>query len=99
MLLAVSGIVQATPSFATVEDEISVPVATRWLSRSPLADGHGGAAIVPEVLIASLAIAPTSASVTARYTRIPAPAPGNFGRFTPTIALATAHKASAPPTR
>ena len=61
MLLAVSGIVHATPSLRTFEAVISEPVATRWLRRSPLAESHGGAGSVPAVATASPIVVRTSA--------------------------------------
>src|SRR3954469_15075924 len=53
MLLAVSGIVHATPSRRTFDAVISEPVATRWLRTSPLAESHAGAGSVPAVASAS----------------------------------------------
>src|SRR3954447_7635217 len=97
MLLAVSGIVHATPSLRTLDAVISEPVATRWLRRSPLADFHGGAGSVPDVTTASVIVVRTSTPVTARYAVRPAPWPGKFERRTPTAALASAQTTSTPP--
>jgi hypothetical protein len=99
MLLAVSGIVHATPSFATLEAAIGVPRATRWLCRSPFASGHGGAATVPDVVIARATVTPTSTNVAVTYARRPRAPPGKLGRRMPTVALMTAQAASVPPAR
>src|SRR3954471_12304053 len=97
MLLAVSGIVQATPSSRTFEDVISEPVATRWLCRSPLADSHGGAGSVPAVAAASAIVVRTSTPVAAREAVRPMRLPGKLGRGVPFAALTSAQSTSAPP--
>src|SRR4051794_40728673 len=97
MLLAVSGIVHATPSSRTFEDVISEPVATRWLRTSPLAESHGGAGSVPAVATASPIVVRTSATVAVRYAARPAPLPGKLERLVPSAALASAQTTSTPP--
>src|SRR3954465_13209324 len=76
MLLAVSGIVHATPSRRTFDAVISEPVATRWLRTSPLAESHGGAGSVPAVATASPIVGRTSA----RAAPARAPARRRWGR-------------------
>ena len=49
MLLAVSGIVQATPSSETLAAEIGVPCVTRVLRRSPFGIVHGVSADLDEL--------------------------------------------------
>src|SRR3954467_10770349 len=65
MLLAVRGIVPATPSRRTLDAVISEPVATRWLRTSPLAESHGGAGSVPAVAAASPLLVRTRATLAA----------------------------------
>jgi hypothetical protein len=97
MLLAVSGIVHATPSRRTVRDVMSEPVATRRFTRSPLAESQGGAGFVPAVATASAIVVRTSTAVIAMYPRRPAPVPGNPGRRMPIATLPSAHTTSTPP--
>src|SRR6185436_4560967 len=97
MLLAVSGMVHATPRSRTFDDVISEPVATRWLRRSPLADSHGGAGSVPAVATASPIVVRTSATVAVRYATSPAPLPGQPERRMPSAALPSAQTTSTPP--
>src|SRR3954454_14911513 len=97
MLLAVSGIVHATPSRRTFDAVISEPVATRWLRRSPLAESHGGAGSVPAVATASPIVVRTSATVAVRYAARPARLPRKLERRVPTAALASAQTTSTPP--
>src|SRR4051794_2660582 len=97
MLLAVSGIVHATPRRRTFADEISEPVATRWFSRSPLAESHGGAGTVPDVAAASAIVVRTRTPVAARYAVRPTRLAGKLERRRPNAALASTHTTSTPP--
>src|SRR3954467_13503769 len=80
MLLAVRGIVPATPSRRTLDAVISEPVATRWLRTSPLAESHGGAGSVPPGPTASPIVVRTSVTVAVRYAARPARLPRKLER-------------------
>src|SRR3954471_1486389 len=91
MLLAVSGIVHATPSSSTLSDEISEPWLTRVLARSPLACAHGGDGTLPDVVTAFVAVARTRSAVPARKTRRERPPAGKSPRAMPIAAAARTH--------
>src|SRR3954447_10582067 len=97
MLLAVSGIVHATPRLRTLDAVIPEPVATRWLRRSPLAESHGGAGSVPDVATASAIVVRTSTPVAARYAARPARLRGKLERRRPGAALPSPQTTSPPP--